>query len=582
MTRSQAECHVRGALAHVGKGGTHDYGGAAALVERALKLRSSDRLRGLLAGLYARQNRFADAGRVYEELLSKKPHSKSARFARALCLARASGNGQFDELRQLATQRGPYAVRAALAVATHEAENGRYTDAVELLHEVLQFPESSQDHFAGHARCHVVLLTLRAGDLERARKLATRLLGGGHVDADAILGTLLAHDGDFETALPHLEAGISANGDPTTGTVILNSAYRRVAASRCRAGDYGGAAQLLQRGSARNPDPALRQYADLIKMTLETSRGNDTIDDRTLALMTRTMQSEPGMKQVLLRATTVAHQQLGRTRTLGGHYAKAHDLWERSLELCTHLHGNSKFWRQYIDEYNTGKQYVLDCDPHELESKVFQRIASLHILMVRQLLWSTTPLLADALRHWQAAKATISEQEASELFEQIVEVDHLIRHVDPKRNPQRELELLEWICENVEQKETYKTMLANLSLSTSLEALEEGRIREFHERLAVAGRANAEIRDVSQKIQSLAEETIRKIVQETAKSPVMVAVKATRPDVYRMVLLRVVVAFAMAFTQNHAIRTNRELQNAMVPLLLNQILAAVAQSLGSK
>ncbi len=317
-------------------------------------------------------------------------------------------------------------------------------------------------------------------------------------------------------------------------------------------------------------------------MTLETSRGNDTIDDRTLALMTRTMQSEPGMKQVLLRATTVAHQQLGRTRTLGGHYAKAHDLWERSLEFCTHLRGNSKFWRQYIDEYNTGKQYVLDCDPHELESKVFQRIASLHILMVRQLLWSTTPLLADALRHWQAAKATVSEQEASQLFEQIVEVDHLIRHVDPKRNTQRALELLEWICENVEQKETYKTMLANLSLNSSLEALEEGRIREFHERLAVAGRAHAEFRDVSQKIQSLAEETIRKIVQETAKSPVMVAVKAARPDVYRMVLLRVVVAFAMAFTQNHAIRTNRELQNAMVPLLLNQIIAAVAQSLGSK
>lgn len=412
LTNSLAECHVRHALTYLEDRTKRDFAAATTLVERALAMRADRRLKGLLAGLYARQNQYGLAAKIYDEFLEGNPQNSTATFARALCMSRADLPEDLpvlqtlgiasavppsldafhevgrSELRRIASQRGPFALRAALAVATAEARAGRNGEAAILLTKALRLPESGNDHFVGEARFQLVLFTLRDGKLTEARELGGKLLGGGRTSADAILGTLLAHEGDFETALGYLEAGVPSNGRPTTGTEILNGVYGRVAASHCQSREYRRAAELLARAAQRGADPELRQFGDLARMTTEAGDGRAELDDRTVAMLTQSLRSTGTPSPLLLRTAMVANQQLARTKVTNGRHADARNLWEQSFSLVSKLRGDRRFWKEFMDDYNVGKQYSLECTESELQDRVFQRVAGLNLLIVRDVLWS--------------------------------------------------------------------------------------------------------------------------------------------------------------------------------------------------
>lgn len=334
ISNSLAECYVRHALSYLEDATNQDFVAATTLVEQALAIRLDRRLKILLAGLHARQGRYGRASNIYDELLQDRQQKMFAVFARALCMAKSTlpedvpylqtlGHQSavptsldecryigYSELRRIASRPGPFTMRAALAVATAEAEAGRHGEAAELLKNALKLPESGNDRFASEARYRIVLFTLRDRKHDKARELAEKLLGGRRTSPDAILGTLLAHEGDFERALGYLEAGISANGRPTTGTRILHGVYGRVAVSHCRAREYRKAADLLARAAKRGADSELCQFGDLARMTMEAGNGRSQLDDNTASMLAQSLQSTQDPSPLLLRATAVAYQQL--------------------------------------------------------------------------------------------------------------------------------------------------------------------------------------------------------------------------------------------------------------------------------
>lgn len=578
LSDAQAQCYIREAIAHLNNQQDADFHGAGTLVERSLDVRPDGRIRALLAGIYARQKRFSDALATYDAILSERPKSATARFGRALCLAQVDRAQGLAELRQLASQSGPFAVRSALAVAHMEADDGRYAEAADLLGEVLEQPGAAEDHFAGEARCQTVLFTLRAGNVEKARKLARRLMGGGQVNADAVLGTLLAHDGAYEDALGYLESGLPSDGKHTTGAVILNGVYRRVADAKCQEGDYQAASELLSRAAARDTDPALRQLAELVEMTIQAGRGKVDVDDRTVNMLLEALRSTSAPDPLLIRAAIVAQQMLARRKSQASQHQAASILWEYAFTLCRYLQGNDAFWQEYLASYNAGKQYTLDCTTEEIQQRIFQRLAGMHVLVLREILWESRTARTNgyqyALWHWNAAKSLVGAGAALELFEEIVEVDQLIRQVDPKSHPEDACTLLEWVYNNIEQKEEYKTAIGNISLESAIAALRRQEISDFLSRLDSAARFDSQMRDIARQVRGLGNRMIREIVRQTDRSPVGLAVKTARPDLYGQILLRVVVVFAGAslpygFGPEH------------LHLVLDNVLMAVVKDMGS-
>jgi|GEM_PF-6682816 hypothetical protein len=77
---------------------------------------------------------------------------------------------------------------------------------------------------------------------------------------------------------------------------------------------------------------------------------------------------------------------LARNKITNGLQAEARKLWEQSFQLLGRIQGNTNFWREFIQTYNEGKQYLLECTETELEKKIFERIAGLNILLVRDVL----------------------------------------------------------------------------------------------------------------------------------------------------------------------------------------------------
>lgn len=142
------------------------------------------------------------------------------------------------------------------------------------------------------------------------------------------------------------------------------------------------------------------------------------------------------------------------------------------------LQGNLRFWKEFIDDYNSGKQYSLECTESEIQGRVFRRIAGLNILIIQELLSSGTAPFDDALRHWNAATSLIEQQAAAELFKKIVEFDELIESIDPERNPDKALAVLEWIYNNIDKQE-YKNRISNISFGIALESLKQHEISTF-------------------------------------------------------------------------------------------------------
>ena len=176
----------------------------------------------------------------------------------------------------------------------------------------------------------------------------------------------------------------------------------------------------------------------------------------------------------------------------------------------------------------------------------------------------------DALGHWNAAKSLIGQQEASELFEKIFDLDKL----DLKRNSEGAFPLLEWIYNNIDRKEEYKIRLVNMSFDLALEALTRQQISNFFRRLENAGRVDSDIRDIARKLRSLGDRLIRRVITETERHAVGARIKEVRRDMYGTILLRALMMFA-----------NSNLPSGFGPedvtLVLDEVLMTVTEDLRS-
>lgn len=183
---------------------------------------------------------------------------------------------------------------------------------------------------------------------------------------------------------------------------------------------------------------------------------------------------------------------------------------------------------------------------------------------------ASTATLDDALQHWNAAKALIGQEAAAELFEKIVEVDELVRILDPKRNPDKAFSLLEWMYHNIEKKEEYKNRIVNMSFESALESLQQQQVSTFFSRLEVASRVDSDIRQMISKLRNLGNSMIQRIIREATIHPIGVAVRERRPDMYGIKLMQVLMLFA-----------NSDIPKVpdVVPVFIEKVLIAVTEDL---
>jgi len=560
VTENLAECYVHACVASLRAEDGQSIATAIGLLEKAIQLRPSAKLRGLLVGLYARQKRYQEAVDVCDQILTKSPQSEAAQLSRAICeLKTAQAASALTELARIAQGQGRYAVRAALVLSAERAADKRFDEAAATALRAVRAPGAKKDPYYGAACCQVVLCTFWNRKVEAAKQLATRLLGGGETgQADAILGTLLAHEGHFEEALPYLENGVPATGRPTVGSRVLSWVYRQIAARQCEQRDFRAAAGLLRRASARDNDPQLRQFAELTAAASQAGHGREEINEETVHLLSELYHTSRSTDPMIVRAVGLAYQLVGRELTQNGRSEQARAYWHRADILWVQqIARDEDFWREYIDRYNEGKQYLLTIPPAELRAQVFRRMAGLHLSIMRDALvgkgrWvdgrgkaaSDDQLLDEALNHWNESRRLVGEVDAPELFDEVVQVDALVKELDPNRQPDRVYRLLEWVHKHVSAKEEYVGAISNLAFRQAIESLKSGDVSTFLDRLDVAAAADAELQPVARKAKSLGRSLISQVLSEVHRHPIGIAVRDKRPDMYGQVLLRAVMVFA--------------------------------------
>ena len=153
-------------------------------------------------------------------------------------------------------------------------------------------------------------------------------------------------------------------------------------------------------------------------------------------------------------------------------------------------------------------------------------------------------ILQNALRHWNAAKTLVGQKRSTELFEDIVDVDELMRSIDPRRQPDKALAVLAWIYNYVDNSEVYKNQIINISFDRALDALTIQQVSAFYSNLEYASKFDPELNGLLQKVRRLSESMIRAIVRETALHPIGRAIKEVRNEMFPTVVLRAVLAFA--------------------------------------
>jgi hypothetical protein len=475
-------------------------------------------------------------------------------FARALCALKA-GDGEtgLRGLQGFANGRSRHAVRAAVALAATQAAAGEYTQAAAALIRAIQSPDVSSDGYYGEARCQAVVYTYRGGDVERARRLAVKLLGTGTTHGgDAILGVLLAHQACYEESRPFLESGLSAATAQTLGGRILRGVYGRIAARQCAAREFAATATLLEQAVKRTGDEDLRQLAELAK--LSTQAGDGPLDGRAVGHLQRVLNALPNPDPGLVRTAAVAHQRWARAEVLAGRPG-ATKAWLQAADECLQRMKGPAFWSRYIQTYNTGKQYLLECPPEELEKRVLECMAAAALKLMGDALRgeATTedayrvsvamPQYDLALTFWNSAKRLLGEAQARQMFPKVIDVDALRRRLR-ESDEDAAGALLMWIYENVEAKEEYKDEVCNSIVIQALEALVDGAITTFLSKLDQAGSFDADWKQIARQVGSLGTSLIHTIVSDVNEYRMVQQVKQANRSAYRSIVWRMVRCFA--------------------------------------
>jgi tetratricopeptide (TPR) repeat protein len=594
IRQSEAACHVKSVIQHLDDPARDDRAAAALAPVIGLlceqppasavgqngqgeQLLRAARL--LSGGLHSRQQRHEQAAVEYEKLLERSPDLPAAQFGVALCRSRTNARAA-DGLRKLETMAGrpsAYTVRAALAVADRKAAVGDPEGAAKVVFGAASSPGLKNDPWYGEARCRSVLYTLRAGHRDLARELTAKYFTGDRLDqADGVIGALLAHFGDCPAALEFLEAGVPASPRMTTGARLLFSVYRQRAAELCEQRQYADANTLLGRARQRNLDRELNELQKLTELACDHHHGSLTAE--TLKTLDACVINESAPQPAVVHAAIVAHQRFARDMMRQGRTRECFEYWEKSQTLwLKHIRHNTQFWRDFVENYNLGKQYKLDREADQLEQGIVAQLAQmwLHYLALalqgsfsdRQTI-GARPFYEEAAFFWKRTCELVGNDRALVLFDERINVMQVATRMVETKGSKLRYELFRWLHANISPKREYATAASNLALEVCLEHLGNGQIAEALPLLDDVGTADPQFGQIVARIKRMPVRVLSHIASTYAAHELGVALRNANRQKYAQGLLHVIIAFA-------GVDVPGGLQTIHVDLLMPQVIQQI-------
>jgi tetratricopeptide (TPR) repeat protein len=597
---------------------------AIPLFEKAASLGAGARVRMTLAGLYSAVTRYDDAVTLYDAMLREAPGNESLRFARALASSRTrTGKAGTAELERVFAQGGRYAVRAALALASAAAETKHFERAVETLLTAARLPGAKKNKYYGELCCKAVLYSVRAGNVPRARELAAELLERSKGYADVLVGSLIADDGDFVTALPYLDAGVPQDGKRTSETLLLEQVYRRAAYQLCEKKQFESAAETLERAIDRGQNGPVHQFARLAQAASKNAATSERIDEPVLRLLDELYRQGDRSEAMLVRSVAVAYHRRAYELATAGQHAESRRYWSRAHQLwIQEIRGKGQFWTDFISTYNRGQQYKLESNAPELEEHMLRQMGGLCVSFCGAMLegrrgepqkrravdaddWDgestygveggaagrsgrfgdCDPNFDDAEFYFKEAKQLAGQAKAVEMFKEIVDVNAIIRVLDAGRNPSRAYHLFKFLYDKIDRSDEYKKAVGNAALGVAVDALQSDNVSLFMEWLDKAADHDSDMRTIRLVVRQLGQPMITRVLSRMSELGVRAVLRAKQPQMAGQFLLAAVVAVAQVNAQLRSQNSALSFETlfALLPdqarAILDEILAQVIKNL---
>lgn len=567
VTRNLAECHVRVGLLRLSKTGPDPVRDNLALppLEQAVHLGANPQTRMILAGVYCRLGRYAEAAKLYNDLLRAAPAQETLRFARGLASVLAGDRGDgLNDLNTIASGEGRFALRAALALAAAEANDGKIAAALNRLVSVVRRPGARDDEYFGEVGSRAILYAIRVGQMELAENLATALFADMALPTPLLLGCLLAEEGEYAAALAQFENPAAASPRfKEQRQTLLHATSCRLAYDCFKKGAYDEAKEVVTRALKRTDDPDLRQFGKLL-VTAAHNLSTADIGDPVLRLLDELVESAGRPEPMLVRSALVAYHRQAFQLALVGRHPSSRKYWDRASVLWKdHIEGQGRFWKGYLADYNRGKDYTLKSTISEVEQRIRRRLAGLYVMLCQAVLLgriegaseedeidrevpaASNASLNEELEaleetpatyglseddpaqddndrvvglfryYWKRAWNITGKQGAVELFKEIVDVPALVGKLDAEQNPEQVFALYRILHDFIDPtREEYRAGLASLSIRLALKALQQDRIKDFFEYLRTAGSVDADYRSLSNNVRALRKSVVSLIVRE--------------------------------------------------------------------
>jgi hypothetical protein len=312
---------------------------------------------------------------------------------------------------------------------------------------------------------------------------------------------------------------------------------------------------------------------------------DDVLNDSALAALKALIPAQGGADPAVLRAAVVSHQRYAHQVNSSGDTGRAMKYWLWSQDVwLKRVCGDRQFWRMFIDTYNEGKQYLVDCSEAELERRIVNVMAGIWLRYMTAALKgsisangkrSGVPQYDEAKFLWERVCELVGEDQARTSFDAQVEVQRLLQRFSEAGNRDEVRKLCKWLYRVVEQKQEYRTIASNLAFELCAEQLQRGNVDEFRSLLDEAADGQYELRELAAKVRRLNANIVRHIVQKYNSDPIANAIRAVNPAKHQQGLLQVLVLFAGAqdqfpfFTNNH------------VDLLMPKVMPMVVQALAA-
>lgn len=544
----ESSCEVRTALSEVllrvgveavAKGNLAD--GCRALT-RARELTPLDTRANFYLGVALfRQSRFDAAEECFGSVPVDDANYQNACMGKALAREQTGHQAEAEQawLSLLGERRGSREeqVRARLGFAGYLARQGRWRDAAENIHTILDSPEA-KSHPLHDQMCRIAVSYLGlSGDDSGVREfIEDHLTDVSPESADFYLGAILAQQDKLDAAHERLSKIIKKKSVLSDDIQNVRDLYAAIclaiSARKTMAGDFAAAVRYASDAAEADGAASLaaKAFRDVLEAAILLSKGTGDLNETMAQAYESAVKRDPDNKSLLRNYAVVAHrlalmyEQAEDYRRADPYWKKASRLWQQLIDAASlKPEGRNKslagFWEAFAEQFNEGKK-SRDClkaeDVSMILIRVIETCRGLHASFAKAHIARRS--LENVKRHVLYAMEWPRDNEYSDQL-----VSSLVTEALPILRDSIEMfiDFAEFLWNRVGSKnEVCRSQLFEAYKTRGAEALWKGKYADFqsHMRLVASfadSKKDAEVKEKAIKASRIDKEFIARVMEQT-------------------------------------------------------------------